>query len=77
MLTLKKKDRSNAIWNKSMALSHQRIGRAFEALGEKTSALASFEECAKIVVPAALWDLRNVGARDVTEFCRNKAAELR
>ena len=75
-LTLTKRDVSNAIWNKSLANSYERIAITLEAAGDKPGALENFKSCATIDVPTVLWDLRDLWPADVTGFCRQKVRSL-
>lgn len=73
---LTKKDPANGIWNKSVAISYQRIAQTYAVNGDKTDALTNYQKCAAITVPTVLWDLRDRWPLDVTGYCKQKLADL-
>ena len=69
MAKLAEQDPSNAGWQKSLAVSHSRVGGVYEAQGKLTEALGSFEKGLRIMAKLAEQDPSNAGwQRDLAQY---------
>ncbi len=76
MTRLAREDPSNAEWQKSLAMAHQRVGLTLLMQQNIPGAADEFSQCTSVSVKRAVYNPRTIWPPDVTAYCRAEVERL-
>ena len=76
MTRLTGEDQSNAEWQKSLAMAHQRLALTLLMQRKGPAAADEFNQCASVPVKRAVYNPRTAWPQDVTDYCRRELDRL-
>ena len=67
------RDKFRASWQRSLALTHQRIGKALQAKNDLQASLTQFKTCLGIPISEVAIDVQIETPRDLRADCQHRA----